>query len=95
MKLAIDEAWYKKLKAAHSDKNPIFTLSKAEISAILRFTDGQQAAIDEIMLEYCPDEMSKEQVEEWVKHQKPASPEHTKALNDQIAKWRNNHVKSN
>jgi uncharacterized protein involved in exopolysaccharide biosynthesis len=29
-----------------------------------------QARIDELMLEYCPDEMTAEQVEEWGNHQR-------------------------
>jgi hypothetical protein len=32
--------------------------------------DGLQAKIDSLMLEYCPDEMSKSQVEEWAMHQR-------------------------
>lgn len=30
---------------------------------------SKQATIDMLMLEYCPDEMTEEQVEEWKKHQ--------------------------
>ncbi len=32
--------------------------------------NAQQAEIDRLMLEHCPNEMSKEQVDEWAKHQK-------------------------
>jgi hypothetical protein len=32
----------------------------------------QQALIDELMLEYCPKEMSQAQVNEYKKHQRPA-----------------------
>lgn len=31
-----------------------------------------QARIDALMLEYCPDEMTAEQLAEWAKNQKPA-----------------------
>ena len=31
-----------------------------------------QARIDELMLEYCPDEMTHEQLDEWARHQIPA-----------------------
>lgn len=31
-----------------------------------------QARIDELMLTYCPDEMTPEQLAEWARHQKPA-----------------------
>lgn len=33
--------------------------------------DHQQAKIDELMMEYCPEEMTEEQVQEWKKNQKP------------------------
>lgn len=35
----------------------------------------KQAWIDALMLEFCPEEMTKEQVAEWVKHQVPAKGE--------------------
>ena len=31
---------------------------------------AKQARIDELMLEYCPNEMTEEQLEEWSKHQR-------------------------
>lgn len=34
-----------------------------------------QAKIDRLMLEYCPDEMTPEQLAEWAANQKPASQE--------------------
>lgn len=40
----------------------------------------KQAKIDELMLEYCPDEMSSEQYAEWAKRQRPVSTE----FSDQI-----------
>jgi len=33
---------------------------------------AKQARIDELMLEYCPDEMTPEQIENWKRHQVPA-----------------------
>ena len=33
--------------------------------------ESMQARIDELMLEYCPDEMTQEQIDNWCKHQKP------------------------
>lgn len=41
--------------------------------------DSLQAKIDELMLEYCPDEMTTEQRAEWAKHQ-VAVPEAETAL---------------
>lgn len=37
-----------------------------------RRCDDKQAAIDRLMLEHCPDEMTPEQIAEWGRHQKPA-----------------------
>lgn len=34
--------------------------------------EAAQAKIDALMLEYCPDDMTKEQIEEWERHQEPA-----------------------
>ena len=33
---------------------------------------GLEAKIDALMLEYCPDEMTPEQLEEWGRNQRPA-----------------------
>lgn len=47
----------------------------AEISNLLiqpnQDMDAKQAKVDELMLEYCPDEMTKEQLDNWAKHQSP------------------------
>lgn len=32
--------------------------------------EAKQAKIDQLMLEFCPDEMSKDQLSNWEKHQK-------------------------
>ena len=45
------------------------------IKKLLEIIDEQQAKIDSLMLEYCPDEMTEEQLENWEKHQKPVSPQ--------------------
>jgi len=47
-------------KASHYPGCPIVLNQKVEYL---------QARIDELMLEYCPDEMTKEQMDEWAKHQ--------------------------
>lgn len=38
--------------------------------------NAQQAIIDKLMLEFCPGEMTQEQVDEWAKHQKQAPEEY-------------------
>ena len=40
-------------------------------------SDPLEAKIDELMLEYCPDEMTEEQYENWAKHQVPTDKEKT------------------
>lgn len=45
-------------------------MTQDEIKALLtRVYDSQQAKIDELMLEYCPDEMSEDQWAEYEKSQ--------------------------
>ena len=45
----------------------------AEVAA--RKADVLQAQLDALMLEYCPDEMTEAQKENWARHQRPASDE--------------------
>ena len=40
-----------------------------EIQSLTTQLEAKQAKIDELMLEYCPDEMTEEQLDEWGKHQ--------------------------
>ena len=35
--------------------------------------DAVQARLDALMLEFCPDEMTEEQIETWARHQRPAT----------------------
>jgi hypothetical protein len=41
-----------------------------EIAVLKAKLAAKQARIDELMMEYCPDEMTEEQLEEWSKHQR-------------------------
>ena len=43
-----------------------------ELAYAESFVKAMQARIDELMLEYCPDEMTQEQFDEWERHQVPA-----------------------
>ena len=45
-----------------------------------------QAKIDALMLEYCPDEITPEQLDEWARHQKPAPDELTSAIDAVLRK---------
>ena len=40
-----------------------------EISRLRQEIEAQQAMIDDLMLEYCPDDMNPEQLENWAKNQ--------------------------
>lgn len=45
------------------------------VEAVERDAASKQARIDALMLEYCPEEMTPDQREEWARHQKPAIKE--------------------
>ncbi len=44
-------------------------IAEAKLAEVERERDKKQAEIDRLMLEFCPGEMTQEQVEEWSKHQ--------------------------
>ena len=46
---------------------------------------AKQAQIDELMLEYCPDEMTEERLAEYARNQVPISPERQAAI-DKVTK---------
>lgn len=48
--------------------------AEARVAELEREVAAKQARIDALMLEYCPDEMTPEQVAEWARHQRPANP---------------------
>jgi uncharacterized iron-regulated protein len=48
---------------------------KAAAEYAAKTADDRQARIDALMLEYCPDEMTEAQKENWAKHQRPVSEE--------------------
>jgi hypothetical protein len=47
-------------------------MSKERIAELEAEVQRLQAEVDWLMLEYCADEMTVEQLENWAKHQKPA-----------------------
>ena len=47
---------------------------EAQVAELKLELGVKQARIDELMLEYCPDEMSQEQMDNWAKHQVPCDP---------------------
>lgn len=53
------------------EKDALITQQQATIEQC-RLAEGRwQAKIDALMLEYCPDEMTDAQVNNWASHQKP------------------------
>ena len=48
---------------------------KAVIEELEKEKDHLQFLLDSVMLEYCPDEMTEEQIENWSKHQKKSNLE--------------------
>jgi hypothetical protein len=52
-----------------------------QVSGLKEDNARKQAQIDALMLEYCPDEMTPQQVENWGNRQRRASPEQEAAIN--------------
>ena len=46
-----------------------------QCEAAAKMIESLQARIDSLMLEYCPDEMTEEQINEWARHQVPVRHE--------------------
>jgi uncharacterized coiled-coil protein SlyX len=46
--------------------------AEAQVAELRKDADSKQAKIDRLMLEFCPDEMTPEQIEDWGKHQMAA-----------------------
>lgn len=59
------------LKAARLVEASGMPISRKMLVKLLDHIDAQQAKIDRLMAEYCPDEMTPEQVEEWERYQVP------------------------
>ena len=43
-----------------------------DVESLVKKNAALQAKIDELMLEYCPDEMTPEQIAEWERNQSPS-----------------------
>lgn len=57
---------------AEAKANAVFmaTFNPSTVLSLLDIIDSKQAEIDVLMLEFCPNEITKEQMEEWARHQK-------------------------
>jgi len=60
------------LNDALGGKGTLTTDNLTRIARLEAELDAKQAKIDALMLEYCPDEMTPEQLAEWGRHQKVA-----------------------
>lgn len=62
---------------ANSERNGVIIGYEAAemIIDLCAQVDALQARVDALMLEFCPDEMNEEQLENWARHQRPASDE--------------------
>ena len=63
----------KRLKAIENIANEFGIVGFVDIEELREQLAAAQAKIDSLMLEYCPDEMTPEQIENWGKHQKAVS----------------------
>ena len=84
------EAWFSeggKGPAAVRRSGDFYMLAAAQAAwtAYKAAWDCQQAEIDRLMLEHCPDEMSPRQLAEWAKHQ-VAAPDFDEAALDAALK---------
>jgi hypothetical protein len=49
-----------------------YETARKEIAPLIKVElEWMQCKIDALMLEYCPEDMTEEQIENWKKHQKP------------------------
>ena len=46
-----------------------------QVHDLQQIVEQQQAQIDELMLEFCPEKMTEKQKDNWAKHQVPADPQ--------------------
>ena len=59
---------------------------EAQIKELEAKIQSQQAKIDELMLEYCPEDMTQQQMDEWARHQRPVTKEEERRIDDAL-KW--------
>ena len=64
---------------------------RKEIESLHRQLDAKQAEVDALMLEYCPSEMSQEQLDTWAAHQRPSEWKTNDELRQQLAEANHAH----
>ncbi len=81
--------WYKRELDQLASFNPDWDMLKASRDSLLehmKLLGAAQAKIDALMLEYCPDEMTEEQMANWERHQVPATDEEMEATSEALKK---------
>jgi len=68
---ANSEADFQRQRAMRAEHHANVMQGFAEVAALR--ADALQAQLDALMLEFCPDEMTEAQKQNWAKHQRPAS----------------------
>lgn len=71
--------WAEKLETELTEANARIAEIEAQNARLREDVEAKQAEIDLLMLEFCPDEMTPEQLANWASHQRAVSKE-TEAL---------------
>ena len=72
------EADFQRQRAILAEHHASVMQGFAEVAA--RKADALQAQLDALMLEFCPEEMTEAQKENWARHQRPASDDEQVAV---------------
>lgn len=83
MSCSLLEEMTRKITSLEADLKAAWATNKATENARqeeMRKRDAAEAKLDAIMLEYCPEEMTKEQKIRWAQHQKPISKSEMKEI---------------
>lgn len=67
-------------------RSAVETTGDLRVQNLLLALDAKQAKIDALMMEFCPGEMSREQREEWAKHQQPVSADLERSITESFAR---------
>lgn len=70
-----DGTWIAVYRFNNIIKFPQLIYSETDSQNRIREVEEKQAEIDRLMLEFCPNEMTPEQLANWAKHQRPAPAE--------------------
>lgn len=69
--------WWSKQHYNLKDSKIVKEIARAAFLSRSPEIEALQAKIDSLMLEFCPEDMSQNQINEWAKHQKPYESQST------------------